>query len=71
MLLAAGELGKGARPAMVYGVSNSGAVAGEGAAENRKECVVYVRLTEEAKKVVRTGKVVYAYSLTPFTSFIR
>lgn len=71
VLLAASELGKGARPAMVYGVSNSGAAAGEGAAENRKECVVYVRLTEEAKKVVRTGKVVYAYSLTPFTSFIR
>lgn len=71
VLLTADKLGSGAPPAMVYGVSNSGGAVGDGAADGRKECVVYVRMTAEAKKVVRTGKVVFAYSLTPFTSFIR
>ena len=71
VLLAASELGSGARPAMVYGVSYAGGSVGEGTADSRKECVVYMRMTEEAKKVIRTGKVVFAYSLTPFTSFIR
>ena len=72
VLISSCDLNTAETPVLFYGVSNCGG-AGADASETlgKKEITLYVHMSEAAKRVIHVGRVLFFYSLSPFTSYSR